>query len=146
MRKEYKCNTCSSYTEVITDDYADVYKVSDNAPDELLGSINLSLEDEEKLRNGSCPICNSWEDGNGHACTIEGWGKFRVVCEVNYDGIEEKWHFIASTPTFYNETVENIETNTKEEAIEEMNHWIDNYKINTPNALFDIVIEGENSL
>lgn len=29
--------------------------------------------DWDKIENGACPICDEWEDGNGHACTAYGF-------------------------------------------------------------------------
>ena len=46
-----------------------------NADGEHLGNIYSAdpVEDWEKITHGACPICDEWEDGNGHACTVNGW-------------------------------------------------------------------------
>jgi|LSQX01.2.fsa_nt_gb hypothetical protein len=46
-----------------------------NANGAYLGNIYSAdpTEDWEKITHGACPICDEWEDGNGHTCTADGW-------------------------------------------------------------------------
>lgn len=48
--------------------------------DDRLGVITpASIEDmnmmKQDLDNGECPVADSWEDGMGNICVLEGWGK-----------------------------------------------------------------------
>jgi hypothetical protein len=45
----------------------------------MIGTINPdSVEVMEvliaDLDNGACPVADSWEDGNGNTCSVNGWG------------------------------------------------------------------------
>lgn len=51
-----------------------------NKDGELLGGIYPNDIDAMEsiiadLDDGSCPIAEGWEDGNGNTCTLDGWGK-----------------------------------------------------------------------
>ena len=72
---------------------------------------------------------------------MENNNKNLVLCEIYFDEIEERWHFTASLPNFSNETIENRSTETKEQATEEMEAWIENYSIEYPEALIQIKAE-----
>lgn len=65
------CSCCGTVTTYDNTDYLTVHN-SDNA---FLGRIfsHEPLDDWALVINGACPICDSWEDGNGHTCTAYGW-------------------------------------------------------------------------
>lgn len=55
--------------------YHDDYIGARNADGAFLGHIYSAdpVGDWKKITHGACPICDGWEDGNGHACTAYGW-------------------------------------------------------------------------
>lgn len=73
-----------------------------------LGNIYPSdIEDMEKLfadlDNGSNPIEDCWEDGCGHTCAIDGWGK--TLWEVEYSD----WGMCGTRKRYFESEEEAIE-------------------------------------
>lgn len=72
MTPSITCKTCGAEMAHHTDYIA----VQDKAG-AFLGNIYSAdpAEDWNKITGGACPICNEWEDGNGHICTAGGWAQ-----------------------------------------------------------------------
>lgn len=87
--KEWKFENGIRVEEVDFDYDLHIFKVYSG--DRYLGNVWPSIIEDmneciAQLNDGSDPVTDSWEDGYGNPCTLDGWGECRLGNQCTLDG------------------------------------------------------------